>query len=287
MNHPALHSRLFQACLSLLVAIALHIGPSSAASPWTTLEPGLELGEFFGSTPSLFNSGKISILRIDPKLWDIKLYSRQEFGYDGGISAQEWSKRHQLTAAINAGMYLQDLSTHVGYMQAGDLTQGRRVKRYQSLAAFSPKTDGLPPFRIFDLDEKDADFSSITSQYEHAVQNLRLIKRPGKNRWSQQDRRWNEAALGEDKQGRALFIYSRNLLSMHDLNQTLLKLPIDLVSAQHLEGGKEAQLYINHPKHTEEITNSFSHPFLGNSGRLKAWPIPNVIGISKKLPANK
>lgn len=285
MAHTTLQSKLIQACLSFIFAMLLHIGPSGAATPWITLEPGLELGVFYGKTPSLFSSGKISILRIDPKLWDIKLYTRQEFGYQKGIPAKEWSKRHQLTAAINAGMYLQDMSTHVGYLQAGDRIQSKHINRYQSLAGFSPKVDEIPAFRIFDLDEENTDFSKITSQYAHVVQNLRLIKRPGINRWSQQDRRWNEAALGEDKQGRALFIYSRNLLSMHDLNNTLLALPIDLVSAQHLEGGSEAQLYINHPKHTEELINSFDHPFLGGSGRLEARPIPNVIGISKKVPA--
>ena len=211
MAHPALQNKLIQACLSLLFAVLLHIGPSSAATPWTTLEPGLELGIFHGRTPSLFNSGEISILRIDPKLWDIKLYTRQEFGYKKNLTAKKWSRHHNLTAAINAGMYLQDMTTHVGYLQAGDLTHGKRVGRYQSLAAFSPKTDGIPPFRIFDLDETDTDFAKITKQYAHVVQNLRLIKRPGKNRWSKQDRRWNEAALGEDKQGHALFIYSKNL----------------------------------------------------------------------------
>jgi hypothetical protein len=286
----ALHAAqdsIFRACLSLLLTISLHIGTGNAASPWTTLEPGLELGEFYGKTPSLFSSGKITILRMDPELWEIKLYTRQEFGYEKNIPAREWSRRHQLIAAINAGMYLQDQYTHVGYLQAGELTQSTRISSYQSLAAFSPRVDGIPAFRIFDLDEQDADFEKITGDYNQVVQNLRLIKRPGENRWSQQDRRWNEAALGEDKQGRMLFIYSRNLLSMHDLNNTLLGLPIDLVAAQHLEGGKEAQLYINHPRHTEDVRNSFDSPFLANGSRLRAWPIPNVIGISRKAPGSK
>jgi len=284
---PAVENKLLQACLSLFLAVLLHIGTSAAATPWTTLEPGLELGEFYGKTPSLFNSGKITILRVDPKLWDIRLYTRQEFGYDKNLSAQEWSKQHDLTAAINAGMYLQDKYTHVGYLQAGELTQSTRVTRYQSLAAFSPKDNDAAPFRIFDLDEKGVEFEQITHDYNQVVQNLRLIKRPGQNRWGQQERRWNEAALGEDKQGRALFIYSQNLLSMHDLNNTLLGLPIELVTAQHLEGGKEAQLYINHPRHTEEIRNSFDKPFLVGSSRLKAWPVPNVIGISRKTPVTQ
>ena len=284
---PAVANIFFKACLSLILTVFLPFGSSEASGSWKTLEDGLELGVFQSKIPTLFSSSEISILRVDPKLWDIKLYSIHEFGYANGISAKEWASRHNLTAAINAGMYLQDMTTHVGYLQAGDLILNKRINRYQSVAGFSPRTEGIPQFRIFDLDEEDADISEITQQYAHVVQNLRLIKRPGSNRWTQQDRRWNEAALGEDKQGRVLLIYSRSRLSMHDFNELILSLPIDLVSAQHLEGGKEAQLYINHPKHTREIINSFDNPFLGQSSKLKAWPIPNVIGVSRKIPASQ
>jgi Phosphodiester glycosidase len=246
------------------------------------LEDGLELGTFHSKIPTLFGSSEVTVLRVDPKLWDIKLYTIQEFGYDTGISAKKWSKRHHLSVAINAGMYLHDVTTHVGYLKAGEVIQSRHINRYQSVAGFSPKDNTLTPFRIFDLDEEDTDLTKITEQYSHVVQNMRLIKRPGENRWAQQNKKWNEAALGEDKQGRALLIYSRSRLSMHDFNELILSLPIDLVSAQHLEGGKEAQLYINHPKHTQEIINSFENPFFGQSNSLKAWPIPNIIGVSKK-----
>ncbi len=275
--------RLFsKACLSLLLTLLIHIGTSTAESPWKKLEDGLELGVFHNNKQSLLNNSEITVLRVNPKLWDIKLYSIKQFGYEKGITTKEWSRRHNLTAAINAGMHLPDMSTHVGYMQAGKTTQGRRASSYHSLAAFSPKATGITPFRIFDLDETDVDFEQIKKDYTHVVQNLRLIKRPGENRWEQKNRRWNEAALGEDKQGRALLIYSSGLLSMHDFNEALLSLPIDLVTAQHLEGGREAQLYINHPDYTKELNNSIDPFYLGQNQTLGAWPIPNVIGVSKK-----
>ncbi len=271
--------------LTILLALSLCAFSNAATGPWTTLEQGLELGVFHSNTSSLLNNSEITVLRVDPNLWDIKLYSIRQFGYERGITGKEWSRRHQLTAAINAGMHLPDMSTHVGYMQAGETAQGRRASSYQSLAAFSPREEGTVPFRLFDLDEEGVDFDTITKEYAHIVQNLRLIKRPGLNRWGQQNRRWNEAALGEDKQGRALLIYSSGLLSMHDFNETLLSLPIDLVTAQHLEGGREAQLYINHPGYTKELNNSIDPLYLGQSRNLGAWPIPNIIGISKKEDA--
>jgi uncharacterized protein YigE (DUF2233 family) len=255
---------------------------SPAADSWKTLEQGLDLGVFQVNTSSLLNNSEITVLRIDPELWDIKLYSIQQQGYKSGITTKEWSRRHKLTAAINAGMHLPDMSTHVGYMQAGNTIQGQKVRSYHSLAAFSPRTKELAAFRIFDLDETDADFEQIKKDYANVVQNLRLIKRPMENRWSQKGRRWNEAALGEDKQGHALLIYSSGLLTMHDFNEALLSLPLDIVTAQHLEGGREAQLYINHPRYTKELNNSIDPLYLGTNRNLGAWPIPNIIGVSKK-----
>ncbi len=268
-------------CLLLLIMSSVY-AECLAADTWKKLEDGLELGTFQVNTTSLFNHSEITVLRVDPKLWDIKLYSIKQFDYKKGITTKEWSQRHKLTAAINAGMHLPDMSTHVGYMQAGDTIQGKKVKSYHSLAAFSPQKNEVTPFRIFDLDDANPEFDQIKKDYAHVVQNLRLIKRPGENRWDKKSRRWNEAALGEDKQGRALLIYSSGLLTMHDLNETLLSLPLDIVAAQHLEGGREAQLYINHPSHTKELNNSMDPLYLGTNRNLGAWPIPNIIGISKK-----
>ncbi len=272
-------------CLLSLILLT-HVGTCLAEEQWQTLEPGLELGIFHNDKPSLFGSGKITVLRVDPKLWDLKLYSKQQFGYTSGLPTKEWSRRHNLVAAINAGMYLQDMTTHVGYMQSGEIHQGRRVSSYHSLAAFGPRTPGLAPFRIFDLDVTDADFDQIIKDYAQVVQNMRLIKRHGENRWGQQDKRWSGVALGEDKQGRALLIYSDDLLSMHDFNELLLSLPLDLIAAQHLEGGKEAQLYINLPNYTKELNNNINRFYLGQDGDLGAWPIPNIIGVSRKVDAN-
>jgi hypothetical protein len=274
-------SLLYRTCITLLLAL-LVCANSAATETWKKLENGLELGVFQVNTKSLFNHSEITVLRIDPKQWDIKLYSIQQFDYKSGITTKEWSQRHKLTAAINAGMHLPDMTTHVGYMQTGKTTQGRRVKSYQSLAAFSPVTEGVTPYRIFDLDETGTDFEQIKKDYAHVVQNLRLIKRPGENRWEQKNRRWNEAALGEDKQGRALLIYSSGILSMHDFNKAILSLPLNIVAAQHLEGGREAQLYINHPSYTKELNNSIDPLYLGQNRNLGAWPIPNIIGVSKK-----
>jgi len=109
-----------------------------------------------------------------------------------------------------------------------------------------------------------------------------LIKRPGENRWSQQDRSWSEAALGEDDQGRVLFIFCGSPYSMYDFNKLLLSLPIGVVSAQHLEGGPQAQLYLKHGETVVNMSGNYESGIV--EGDDFTWPIPNVIGIVPRSP---
>jgi hypothetical protein len=185
-----------------------------------------------------------------------------------------------MVGAINAGMFLDDMKTHVGYMKSGSYVNSGKVNSYRSVAAFNATREGLPPFRLFDLDADS--LTAITRDYSCVVQNLRLIKHPGSNCWSEQEKRWSEAALGEDSQGRMLMIFSRTAYSMHDLNDLLLSMPIGLVAAQHLEGGPEAQLFLTAGSIEMELVGSFETGFNSNYGNAIAWPIPNVIGIVPK-----
>ena len=68
---------------------------------------------------------------------------------------------------------------------------------------------------------------------------------------------WSEAALGEDSSGRILFIFSRSPFTMHNFNQELLSLGVNLVAAQHLEGGPEAQFYVRIGHVTHEMFGSY------------------------------
>jgi hypothetical protein len=252
---------------------------SGAATPWQTLAPGVELGSFEARAASEYGDSRITILRIDPTLWDLTVAGITLSGESEGMTASEWSQRYDLAAAINAGMFSTDYRTHVGYLRFRDHVNNGEVKDYQSVAAFDSRKAHLPPFRIFDLDAPDVSVSTILQDYSSAVQNLRLIKRPARLRWAQQAQRWSEAALGEDASGRMLFIFSRSPYTMHDLCQELLHLGIALVAAQHLEGGPEAQLYVNLGGAAREWFGSYETSFRENDTNDRAWPIPNVIGI--------
>jgi hypothetical protein len=224
--------------LALLPAMVAGTNPS-----WQTLAPGMELGYVTAHEPSSGGDSRIAVLRMDPKLWELAAIGVSQTGDSSGHTAREWCEKHRMVAAINAGMFEGDQKTHLGYMRFRDHVYTGHTNKYQSIAAFGPR-DGkdVPRFHIFDLDASGVSLPSIQQDYDSAVQNLRLVKRPGSNQWAQQPKKWSEAALGEDDAGRILFLFSRSPFSMHDLNRELLAADIGLVAAQHLEGGPEAQL---------------------------------------------
>jgi hypothetical protein len=74
----------------------------------------------------------------------------------------------------------------------------------------------------------------------------------------------------------------RALYSTHDLINILKKLPLNISRAMYTEGGPQAQLYINSGKKEFELTGSYeTNSNEANEGSI-SWPLPNVLGISKR-----
>ena len=254
--------------------------PAAPASWWQTLAPGMEIGHVQSRKPSRLGDSTITVLRIDPSRWELEVMGVGQTGEGAGHTAREWAQKHQYTAAINAGMFETDNKTHLGYVRSRDHVYNGRVNSYQSMMAFDRRAGkNVPDFRIFDLDSPESSLEAILANYSSAVQNLRLIKRSGSNQWGKQSREWSEAAVGEDNDGRVLFIYSRSPFSMHDLNQELLASGIGVVAAQHMEGGPEAQLYVHTGNIELEMFGSYETSFKENDQNEAPWPVPNVIGV--------
>jgi hypothetical protein len=267
----------------LLVSLFLS-GNLTCVDSWQTLAPGIELKILDAKSISAESDSKITIVRIDPRLWELVFAGISQQGEESIKTAREWCESHKLTAAINAGMFATDYRTHTGYLKHNDHLNSKYINSYQSVLAFNPvKGKDLPPVQIFDLDVPGITMQSIQNQYNSVIQNLRLIKKPGINVWKLQNRKWSEAAIGEDEKGRILFIFSRSPFSMHDLNEVLLNSGISIVAAQHLEGGPEAQLYIKVGEFELELGGSYETSYNENNSNITIWPIPNIIGIQSKI----
>jgi len=196
-------------------------------------------------------------------------------------TAAAWCEAEHLLAAINLGMYREDHLTNVGYARDGAHVNQPHLTQYQSALVFGPRRPGLPRAALLDLDAPQA--RERLADYDTVVQNLRLIRAPGKSVWSAQPRRWSEAAVASDGAGRILFVFLRAPRTMSDFNRLLLSLPLGVVAAMHVEGGPEASLSVRGPRHVD-ANGSYETGFVENDGERAQWPIPNVLGVLAQAP---
>jgi hypothetical protein len=108
-----------------------------------------------------------------------------------------------------------------------------------------------------------------------------LIK-AGHSVWEQQERRWSEAAVAVDRQGRLLFIFSRYPYTMKELTDILLALPLAIDSAMHMDGGPPASLSIHAGGVDLDLNGSFETGALETDGLRAQSPIPNVLGVRRR-----
>lgn len=268
--------------LYLSIALLFLTTPSLLLSqkiPWQQLDHGLEYASIPASKPVLVGDGIIRILRIDPAHFDFQLVAASEHGRKSK-TGREWCESNDLVAVVNAGMFLQDGLTNVGYMKNFAHVNHSKFNKDNTLVAFHPSSDSLPPFKI--IDRTCEDWEPLVDQYQSVSQGIRMVDCEQSNRWSQQDRIWSMVIIAMDKKGRALLIFCRSPYSVHDFIDMLLEMPLQLYNAMYLEGGPEATLYLKTDDCEIDVFGSYETGFYESDGNDQAWPIPNVIGIRKK-----
>jgi hypothetical protein len=66
---------------------------------------------------------------------------------------------------------------------------------------------------------------------------------------------------------------------MREFNELLLKLPLDVAGAMHVEGGPEASLSIHTGGLDLDLAGSFETGFRPDDSNEQQWAIPNVLGV--------
>lgn len=277
MSAPGLGAAARLLGLCLLALLAPFATSGAGAVEWRELESGVEYGVLAVVSSETGSSGRLHVVRIDPG--QARLRALMASALDGKTrTAGTWCEEFGLSAAINLGMYQEDGLSNVGYARSGEHVNSRRwATSFKSALGFAARRDDLEPAVLLDLDRDGARES--LAEYGTVIQNLRLIKAPGTNVWSRQERRWSEAALAMDGAGRILFLLTRAPFAMWDLNRTLLELPLDIQRAMHLEGGRQASLSIRAPELQLDLSGSFDTGFTENGAIPSQRSIPNVIGV--------
>jgi hypothetical protein len=263
---------------AFLLPLFMSAGAPAAAPAWKTLQRGVEYAALdAGATPA---DGRIHLVRIDPKQAPL-LAIMASAGDRKPRTAAVWCRDRKLAVAINLGMYRDDELTNVGHAHApGHVNNGHWSDKYKSALAFGPNRPELPAAVMVDLDAPDA--VAGLAAYGTVVQNLRLIRAPGRNVWGKQQRRWSEATVAADRAGRILFIFSRRPYAMNDWNDRLLALPLGIIAAMHVEGGPEASLSIHAGGVDLDLNGSYETGFYENDDENAQWPIPNLLAVARR-----
>jgi len=180
------------------------------------------------------------------------------------------------------GMYQSDGVTNVGYLRSGSRANNGTWNAYRSVLFLRPRQGGHPTALWVDRDS-DTGAPRGAGDYGLVVQNLRLIRNPGRSVWQPTGKRWSEAAVGMDAGGRLLFLFARCPLSMAEFNRAVLAAPLHLTRAMHVEGGPEASLSIHAGGIDLDLCGSYETGFHEDDSNHRQWPIPNVLGV-KRVP---
>ena len=262
-----------------MLTISPGAGPSHSAEPsvWKNLESGLDLGVFQASKKSAFSDSLIRILRADTSFFGLRLLNASSKDQGKRQSVKDWVNKNGLVAAINASMYQKNMMSSVSFMKNRQHTNNTWVSKDKTILVFDPDEKNLLPVRIIDRDCED--FNTLRKKYGTLVQSIRMISCHGENMWAQQKKMSSIAAIGLDHQDRILFIHVRSPYTSHDLINMLLELPIGLKQAMYVEGGADAQLYINTGKKNFEFIGSYSTGSREHDENSYSKPIPNVLGL--------
>ena len=256
------------------------IAPALAQAPppvWRGLGRGAEYAAIALSPKPAIGDGLLHVVRVDPSLATLRARIAGQLGARSR-TAREWCDDPRVVAVINAGMFDRDLSTHVGYLRVGErIATSRWARQYNSILLLGARHPNLPAATIRDAPPggRAADFAD----YHTVIQNLRLIRDPAVNVWAQSDRRWSEAAIALDRQGRILFLFCRSPFTMHDFNALVTALPLGVTRAMHVEGGPEASLSVRGPGLAVDLAGSYETGFNPADDNSKQWPLPNVVAV--------
>lgn len=254
------------------------------------LEEGLEYKIFSAPENPLGGDSLIRALVIDPEKFRLEFITAFQYK-DYPRTTQQWTRKYDLIAAINAGMFQARSFRNCGYAKnyshinnpRWNLGNLDKRKDYLSALVFNPTKESSPLVRIIDLDKEDP--KRVEEEYHTIVQNIRMIDCKGRNRWGKQgNERWSQAAVGIDKDGKLIFLFSESPYTVYEFNQRVLSQFPHMKGMMHCEGGPEASLSINHPDLNINVYGFYERNKreLINVQRGIGSPIPNVIGIIRR-----
>ncbi|NOZ00266.1 MAG: phosphodiester glycosidase family protein [Deltaproteobacteria bacterium] len=274
--------QLMMLCVSCTLTFA-SVASCAQMIHWRLLEPGLEFAEV--ETPVIrgIPAGTLSVIRVDPSLYELSVLSASLLGRKKNLTADRWAREYGMNVIVNAGMYQRDHATSVGHLRVGDRMNNRhRHKKHKALLVSGPRKKGLPSVALLDAECEDA--WKTADDYNVVLQGIRMISCKGKNVWKPGGRSYRQVAIGMDARGRVLFVYRATPCTSHQFARQALGSGLGLKRLMYLEGGAETSLFVHSRKGDIRLGGIGALlPDLWKDGGVTTFlPLPNVIGVKKK-----
>ena len=273
----------------LLLAVFIlssFLTPPKLTIQWNTQEKGLWLANPDMPQKSSHADSKVTILKVDPTLFNFHLVMATENGLEKK-TVDTWCKEKNLVAGINAGMFHGYTNkpewsglVNTGYTRNYKHLNNPNFSNDKAFIAFHPKDPKLPEFQI--IDKTCQDLPGLLKKYETVVQGIRVMDCKKKVVWVQDQKKWSMCLLCTDEDRNVLFVHCRSPYTVHNFMKQLLQLLPNINRAIYLEGGPESSLYLDTEKEKLSLMGSYETGFWENDNNNRLWPLPNVIGFSRK-----
>jgi hypothetical protein len=222
----------------------------------------------------------MTIVRVDPRRYAFRFLLANRDG--GSRTLPEWVRDFQLAGGINAGMFLPN-DRPCGFVEENDVVvSNRRVARFEGVFGFGAAgaadgSVGVGGRGCGDgLDAMRARFGSVI-QSNHV-----LVDCAGAPQRHWRTKRYSAAAIGVDREGRAVLVHVRTPYRMQVLAQMLAADSLGIRGLVYMEGGPEASLIARgEAVHVQEV-GSYEDGFHPMDSNRDFWRIPNVIGFAPR-----
>jgi hypothetical protein len=248
---------------------------------FTSIGKGIEYCETDAPLKSVVNDSKLTIIRIEPSLFDFELMVYTENGQKRTV--KEWADTFDFDIVLNAGMYeLSDGKTSRGYLKNYEHHNNATLREnYNSMIAFNPVDSLETSFKVLDLECEN--WHEIKDDYHSFAQGLRMIDcNQGLIGWNKRKQSCSMLVTAIDPLHRVYFIFTRSPYTHNEMIQFMSSMPFELYNAIYMEGGPETSLYVKTDEMTIEKIGSYVSDSYEKDSNNTFWKLPNVIGIKLK-----
>ncbi len=212
---------------------------------WKDLKSGLQIAVVKAFRFIRIGQNEITILRLDPALFQIVPFSDREKNTATPMNIEGWAQQlPEATAVLNAGQYYPD-RLHMGLFQKKGNNWGTTIHPNWKALLLSggPADDPIyPPSFILDMEKNPDD--TAPGRYDYIVQSFMLLDEDGRPRVRQTDRLASRTVIAQDHAGRLLVVAVSGACTLYELALWLKEAELDIRRAMCLDGGFESQLFV-------------------------------------------